>query len=121
MLSKTVKITLSPFNPSIEIVGSMVFDVRAPYDDKSVTLVINPNIQHYEEKAETPKEIEVRQVMISQDSDETRTINMNLNSDSEQIVDFGGIKYKVRLLSIGRENIQEKDFPNFEFFVEEQS
>lgn len=50
MLKKTVKIILSPFNPNLEVVGPMVFDVRAPYSDKAVTLVVNPNITQYEDK-----------------------------------------------------------------------
>jgi|SRR3989344_2392979 len=120
MLVQNVKITLSPFNSNLEVVGPMVFDVRAPYGDREVTLVINPNIQHYEEKAETPKEFEVRQVMVSQDTDETQTLSLSLDSNNEQIIDFQSAKYKVKLLNIGKENIQGQDFRNFEFFVEEQ-
>lgn len=120
MLVQTVKITLSPFNPNVEVVGPMVFDIRAPYSDKEVTLVVNSNIQHYEDKADTPKEFEVRQVMVSQDTDETQILSLNLDSNSEQIINFQKVKYKVKLLNIGKENIQGQDFKNFEFLVEEQ-
>lgn len=120
MLVQTVKITLSPFNPNVEVVGPMVFDIRDTYSDRDVTLVVNPNIQHYEEKANIPKEIQVRQVMVTQDTSETQTLSLNLDSNSDKIIDFQGVKYKIKLLNIGKENIEGQDFKNFEFLVEEQ-
>jgi hypothetical protein len=120
MLAQTFKIVLSPFNPNMEVVGPFVFTVHPPYGDKSVTLVINPNLQHYEEKADAPEGVDVRQVTVSQNTDETRKLNFDINTEPEQVFDFRGGKYKVKLLSIAKENIEGQDFLSFEFFLEEQ-
>lgn len=120
MLTKTVKITLSPFNPNIAVVGPMIFDVRSPYSDKSVTLVVNPNISHYEESPKSTKGIKIRQAMITRNTEETLTIQLELTSKNEQTIKFRGKIYKVKLLNVGKEKIEGQGFPYFEFFVEEQ-
>lgn len=119
MLAQTVKIILSPFNPNIEVVGPMVFDVRSPYSDKSVTLVVNPNIIQYEDKPLSPYGVKIRQSMASQNTDQTRIIHLDIKSNTEEVIYFKENKYKVKLLNIGNENIQGQNFPFFEFYVEE--
>jgi hypothetical protein len=120
MLVKNVKITLSPFNPGIEIVGPMVFDVRSPYNNKAVTLVINPNVQDYQDKPGGPQDVEVRQLMVTTNTDNTRELSLDIEKNKEATFDFMDKKYSVKLLNIGKENLQGQDFPFFEFFVEEQ-
>ena len=121
MLIQTVKMVLSPFNPSIEVVGSMLLEVHPPYDSKSLLLVINPNIIEYQDKPQSDPGIEIRQVMVSQDTDETQRLEFHLDSANEKIIDFRRGRYKIKLLNIGKESLQGQDFPYFEFFIEEQN
>lgn len=58
--------------------------------------------------------------MASQNTEETRTLQLDIESNNEATIKFKGLNYQVKLLHIGKENIQGQDFPYFEFFVEEQ-
>jgi len=73
-MAKNVKLTLSPFTPSLEVVDKMVMKVHAPYSEQSVTIQFNPNIQDYKEKADQPG-AQVRQVMFSTSTDQTQTLS----------------------------------------------
>ena len=64
--------------------------------------------------------MQIRQSMATQPTDETQNINFNLESANEKLVDFRDKKYKIKLLNIGKKNLEGQDFPFFEFFVEEQ-
>lgn len=119
MITTTFKITLSPFSPNVESVGSMVFSSHPPYNDKTVTLVVNPSIEEYKDTANTHKEISLRQLIVTQDTNETRRMSFDIDSSPEQSFDFRGNKYKVKLLNIGKKNLEGQDFPFFEFFLEE--
>lgn len=97
---KAIKIVQSPFNPSLEVVEDIVINLHVPYSDTNVSIQVNPNIQEYQENANT-KDAQVRQVMVTTPTDET----------------IAGSDYEIELTNIGKENIQGQDFPFFEFNV----
>lgn len=122
MLKKTVKIINSPFSPNMEIVGNFVMKSHFPYSDSLVTIKINPNITHYEDKpkAESPH-VKIRQVAEYQDTDETKTLTFDFKENNVQKIVMGNKSFEIKLLHIGKQKIKGQDFPEFEFLVTENS
>lgn len=121
MIQETVKFVLSPFNPNIETVGNLVLDVHTPYNEKMVTLKINPNIGDYQDKVDTgTSDFQVRQVMVSQDTENTQTLTFDFDKQNTQEVKVDDKSYEIKLLNISKEKIEGQDFPVFEFFVSEK-
>jgi len=119
-LIKTIKITNSPFSPSLEVVGNFVVKLHVPYSDSMVTIKINPNITHYEEKTEmADPAIDVKQVAVSEDTKDTQTLLFDFKGNNIKKIDIGNKSFEVKLLNIGKKNIQGQDFPEFEFLVTE--
>lgn len=120
MLEKTVKIVGSPFNPSVEIVEDMVMKLHFPYNKERVTIQINPNITHYEEDGKAGNQnIQVKQVFVIEPTDETKTLTFDFGNDNVHKVAVGSKNYEIKLLNIGKQNIDGQDFPEFEFLVKE--
>jgi hypothetical protein len=115
-MEKLVKITLSPFTPSIDFVDKMVMKVTAPYSDKTVTVQFNPNIQDYKEQLDQPG-IQVRQVMLSTTTDQTQKFTFDFISNNVQTITIEGTDYSVKLMNIGKEPHQGQNFLYFEFFI----
>ena len=112
------KIFQSPFSPNIEVFGDIVVKVHVPYSERNVTLKINPYIQDYKEDQSTA-DVQVRQVMLTTDTDETITIKLDLDGNRRETVTVAGREYVVELADIGKENQQGQDFPFFEVDVSE--
>ncbi len=112
-MEKLVKLISSPFSPNLEVVDKMVMKVHAPYSEESVTIRFNPNIQDYKDKPGMP----VRQFMFSTPTDQTRTLLFDFKKNNVHDVTVENTKYKVKLMTIGKESIQGQNFPYFEFFV----
>lgn len=121
MLVKTVKLVGSPFAPSLEIAGNLAIKLHMPYGKDMVTIKINPNITHYEDKpkAESPH-IKIRQTAVYQDTDETQTIVLDFKKNNVQKVTMGNKSFEIKLLNIGKRKIKGQDFPEFEFLVTEK-
>lgn len=115
-MEKLVKLTMSPFSPSLEVVDKMVMKVHVPYSEEMVTMQFNPNIQDYKEQADKPG-IQVRQFTFSTSTDQTRTLPFDFKGNNVQDVTVENKKYKVKLMTIGKEPIQGQKFLYFEFFV----
>ena len=111
-MEKLVKLTLSPFSPSLEIVDKMVMKVHVPYSEQSVTIQFNPNIQDYKEQADQPG-VQVRQVMFSTSTDQTQTLLFDFEANNVHDVIIENTKYSIKLMTIGK----EQGFPYFEFFI----
>ena len=115
-MEKLVKLTLSPFNPSLEVIDKMTMKVHAPYSEQSVTIQFNPNIQDSKEQADQPG-IQVRQVMFSTSTDQTQTLPFDYKTNNVHNITVEGTKYNVKLMNIGKEPIQGQNFLYFEFFI----
>lgn len=115
-MSKLIKIVNSPFNPAVEVAGNIVISLHVPYTDDSVTIQVNPNVQDYQEKADT-KNIRVRQVMVTAATDQTKVLSFDFLKNRKHNIDIEGCVYEIELMSIGKENIQGQKFPFYEFNV----
>ncbi len=115
-MSKLIKIVQSPFNPALEVVEDIVIQLHVPYSDKSVTVQVNPNIQDYQENADT-ENVQVRQVMTTIPTDQTKVLSFDFDNNKKHSINIEGCDYEIELMNIGKENIQGKDFPFYEFNV----
>lgn len=115
-MQRLVKLVSSPFSPNLEVIDKMVMKIHAPYSEESVTIQFNPNIQDYKEQADKPG-MQVRQFMFSTPTNQTRTLRFDFKNNNVHDVTVENTKYKVKLMSIGKESIQGQNFPYFEFFV----
>ena len=116
-MQKNVKLVNSPFNPPLEVVDKMVMQIHVPYSEDEVTIQFNPNIQEYKEKQDQPN-VKVRQVTVSTTTEQTKTLKFDFKDSNVQEVEIEGTTYNVKLMQIGKENLQGQDFLAFEFFVE---
>lgn len=115
-MEKLIKIISSPFNPNMEVAGDLSIHLHVPYSENEVTVKINSGLQDYKENQDQ-KDIQIRQLTVTEDTNETRTLTFNFTSNNIHVVEINGKKYTIRLMSIGKENIQGLDFPFFEFLV----
>src|ERR1017187_4053244 len=51
-MTKRIRLVQSPFNPPIQAVDDIVFNLHVPCSTKQVTIQVNPNVEHYPEDAE---------------------------------------------------------------------
>jgi hypothetical protein len=115
-MSNLVKILQSPFNPALEVVEDIIIQLHVPYSDTNVTIQVNPNVQDYQENSDN-ENIQVRQVMLTTSTDQTKTLSLDFNNNKKQSFDIEGSNYEIELMNIGKENIEGQDFPYFEFNV----
>ena len=115
-MEKLIKLVNSPFNPNMEVAGDIVINMHVPYSEQDVTVQINPNIQEYQENNDQP-DIQIRQVMVSVPTDETKELHFNLKENNVQKFKINDKEYEIKLLNIGKESLQGQDFPSFEFHV----
>ena len=121
MVQQTVKFILSPFNPNIESVANLVMSVHPPYNDRMVTLKVNTGYADYQENVETENpNIQVKQVMAMQDTDDTQTLAFDLDNNNAHVIKIDDKSFVIKLLDISKKNIEGQDFPVFEFLVTEQ-
>jgi len=115
-MEKLIKLVNSPFNSNIEIVGDIVLSTHVPYSERDVTIQVNPNVQDYAENNDQHG-IQVRQVMVTTSTDQTKTLHFDFGSDNIQKTVVDGKEYEIKLMQIGKENLQGQDFPYFEFLI----
>ncbi len=92
-MTKSIEITQSPFNPSLEVVDDIVVKLHGPYSDKSVTVQINPNIQEYQENADT-ENAQVRQLMVTTPTDQKKTLELDLKKKKKKKFSIEGSNTK---------------------------
>lgn len=119
-MEKLIKIISSPFTPPIEVVGNIVIKIHMPYSDKDVTIQVNSSVEDYTENNDQPS-TKVRQVVVTSSTDDTRTVKLDFENNNIQVVDVGGEQYEIKLMNISKENLDNQDFPCFEFFVKQIS
>lgn len=115
-MSKLIKIVQSPFTPALEVAEDLVIKLHVPYSDSSVTIQVNPNIQDYQENADTER-AKVRQVIVTTPTDQTKVLSFDFANNKKHKINIEGCDYEIELMNIGKENIQNQDFPFYEFNV----
>lgn len=124
MFSQNVKFVFSPLLPNVEVVDSFTAKVSIPYTDKMVTLQIDPNVMHYEDKPEQQSpDIQVRQTMVSQGTKDTQTLTFDFQENNIKKIHIDNKNYSIKLMSIDKQKVEGMDgqeFPVFEFFVEQE-
>ena len=116
MLEKTVKLSASPPQPSMEVVDDILMELSSPYSKKKVTILINPNIKVDKEKADIPG-IKVGQVTASAVTNETIQLLFDFKVNTVHRVTIQNRNYEIRLMTIDKEKIEGQEFLYFEFFV----
>ena len=110
-MGKLIKLSISPNSPAIENVNDILIKATAPYSENNVTIVINPNITHYQEKAGTPN-AQKRQTTITSGTNQTFIFDFEKNNVHNVKVDSKS--YEIKLLNIDKEEFQGQNFPYFE-------
>ena len=115
-MHKLIKIVHSPFNPALEVVGDIVIQLVLPYSENNVTVHVNPNIQDYQENADTAN-AQVRQVTHTTPTDQTKVLSFDYDNNRKHKINIEECNYEIELMNIGKENIQGQDFPFYEFSI----
>lgn len=115
-MAEIVRISNSPYIPNLEVVYNLVIKLHVPYSEKEVTVMFNPNIQDYQKKSDKSG-VEVSQYMLTTPTDQTQKIKFDLESNKIKVVQVENEKYQIELMKIGKEQLQGKDFPFFEFSI----
>ena len=115
-MEKLMKLIVSPFEPNVKTVEDLAICIFVPCSDDFVTIKINPNIEHYAEKADTPQ-MKVRQVVLANDTEDTKTLRFDFADNNIHKISVDDKNYEIRLMSIGKEHQQGYAFPCFEFLI----
>ena len=115
-MSKLIRIVRSPLTPAFEVVEDIVIQIHAPYSDENVTVHVSPNIQDYQEGVDT-EYIQVRRVVLTTKTDQTQELSFDFANNRKHSVNIESCTYEIELMNIGRETIQDKNYPFFEFIV----
>ena len=115
-MSKLIRIICSPFHPPLEVAEDLVIQLHVPYSADSVTVMVNPNLQHYQEKADADF-VKVRQLIVTTPSEQTKFLSFDFGSRRKQSFNMEGHNYEIELMGIDKTNIQNQDFLYFEFNV----
>ncbi len=118
-MSKNIKIVASPFSPNLEVAFDMVIKLHVPYSEDEVTVQVSPNIQDYQENQDQPG-VKVRQVTVTTNTDETQTLKFDFKDSNVKTVHFGDKSFEIKLMQIGKVNLEGQDFLYFEFFIAEK-
>jgi len=115
-MNKLIKIVQSPHNPPVEYIAGIVIQLFVPYSEKIVTIQVNPNIQEYQENADT-KDAKVRQVMLFKPTEQTKTFSFDIRTNRKHSYKTEKSEYEIELMNIGKEKIEGQDFLYYEFNV----
>lgn len=74
---KVIKLVHSPFAPPFEVAGDLVIKMHVPYSQNSVTIQVNPSLEHYDEKKQV-EHAEIRQATLTGQTDETKVLSFDL-------------------------------------------
>ncbi len=115
-MEKNVKISCSPFNSNLEVVGDMVMKLGLPYSKDQISIQFNPNIQGYQENLDKG-DVKIRQMTFSTPTDQTQDVTFDFQENNSKSIKIDDTTYSVRLMSTGKENLEGQDFLYFDFFV----
>lgn len=115
-MEKLVKLIMSPNNPAIENAGDIILKIHVPCSEKDVTIQVNPYVREYTENNDQLG-IQIRQTMATTTTDQTKILHFDFINDNIQTIIINNKKYEIKLMHIGKENIQGQDFPYYEFLI----
>ncbi len=115
-MEKNIKIIASPFNSNMEVIDKIVLTLHVPYTDDNVTIKVNPFLQDYHENLDKSG-MQIRQFSISTDTKDTKNLLFDFKENNIHKVKTEDKEYEIRLMQIGKENIQGQDFLYFEFYI----
>ena len=115
-MQKLIKLSNSPFNPNLETFENMVIKLHVPYSSNDVTIQINPNIVGYREKQDSPN-MKIRQFSVTIPTEDTKFLKFDFKDNNVHKIQIENNTFEIKLMTIGKENIQGQDFTYFEFFV----
>jgi hypothetical protein len=101
MESRKFTLQVSPFSPDVEVVFDMAVKRHAPFSAKSVTVMVSPNITHYEVNP-VPN---FRQVSVYKSTPETKTLTFDLDKNQIHKVEFEGHTITLKLVNIDTEQL----------------
>ena len=115
-MNQLVRIVDCPFVPDMEVAGDIVIKLHAPCSPESVTVQVNPDTQEYIEKLEIGG-VEARQFIVTKPTDETRELFFDFGENKIKEANIAGCNYRIELMSIGMETVQEQECRFYEFNV----
>ena len=115
-MTKRIRLVQSPFNPPLQAVDDIVFNLHAPCSTKQVTIQVNPNVEHYTEDAEATN-VQVRAVTVAAPNDQTKVVLLDFGHNKKRRIEIENKRYDIELVSIGKKKIENQDFPVFEIDV----
>jgi hypothetical protein len=115
-MTKRIRLVQSPFNPPLQVVDDIVFNLHAPCSTRQVTIQVNPNVEHYPEDAEATH-VQVRPVKVAASTDQTKVVLLDFGLNKKRRIEIESKSYDIELVSIGKKTIQNENFPVFEFDV----
>jgi hypothetical protein len=115
-MTKRIRLVQSPFNPPLQAVDDIVVNLHVPCSTKQVTIQVNPNVEHYPEDAEATH-VQVRAVTVAVPTDQTKVVLLDFGHNKKRRIEIESKSYDIELVSIGEKQIQNENFPVFEFDV----
>jgi hypothetical protein len=115
-MTKRISLVQSPFNPPLQAVDDIVFNLHVPCSTRQVTIQVNPNVEHYPEDAEATH-VQVREVKAAASTDQTKVVLLDFGLNKKRRIEIESKSYDIELVSIGEKTIQNENFPVFEFDV----
>ena len=112
-MSEQVRLAGSPFQPNVEVGYDLVIKLGVPYSAEMVTVVINPNITDYREEVSE----NIRQVMTTTPTDETRTVRFDMGTNKVHTISVGDRRYEITLEQIGTTIELGQEFRCYDFSV----
>jgi hypothetical protein len=97
-------------------VEDIVIQIHAPYTDKSVTVLINPNSRDFQKNTD-PENSKISQWMKTTVTEKTKELFFDFDENKRQNITIENIEYEIELLNIGKENARGNKFPFFEFNI----
>ncbi|MEO8007681.1 MAG: hypothetical protein ABI728_04060 [Betaproteobacteria bacterium] len=115
-MTKRIRLVQSPFNPPLQAVDDIVFNLHVPCSTKQVTIQVNPNVEQYSEDAEATN-VQVRAVKVAAPTDQTKVVLLDFGQNKKRRIEIENKRYDIELVSIGKKKIQNENFPVFELDV----
>ncbi len=115
-MTKRIRLVQSPFDPPLQAVDDIVFNLSAPCSRKQVTIQVNPNIEQYSEDAEAST-VQVREVKVAAPTEQTKVVLLDFGHNKKRRIEIEKKSYDIELVSIRNQKIDNENFPVFELDV----
>ena len=122
-MSELLKISISPYTEPFYHACGVNISPFVPYDNKSVTIKVDSNTKFFDKDGSSDNitkstGVEVSNVIYMEDTEDTKTLSINLKES--QSIEIDGKEIEFKLMNIGKENLKGQDFVYWEIFVSEK-